>query len=145
MAQMFRSAFKSIFRPFEHRKCYHSSYYYLDDPNQSQSSSPNIDLEVPINVNGDLHYPISVDDFSKHVSQLHSDSDIGFSKEYEIIQNESIIEEHSSELSQHSDNKAKNRYLNIIACKLSLYINFSIFIYYFLYLCKCKFFVCVCL
>jgi receptor-type tyrosine-protein phosphatase gamma len=117
MAQMFRS-FKSIFRPFEHRKCFHSNYYYLDDPNQSQSSSPSVDLDAPINdVNGEVHYPVNVEDFGKHVAQLHADGDIGFSREYEVIQNESIIEEHSSEFSQHSDNKAKNRYLNIIACK----------------------------
>jgi hypothetical protein len=117
MAQMFRSAFKSLFRPFENRKCFHSNYYYLDDPNQPQSL-PNVDLEAPINVGGELHHPIHVEDFSKHVSQLHADGDIGFSKEYELIQNESIVDEHSSENSQHADNKAKNRYLNIIACKL---------------------------
>lgn len=116
MASMFRSAFKSLFRPFDNRKCFHSNYYYLDDPNNSQSS-PNVDLEVPINIGGDIHYPVSVEDFPKHVGTLHADGDIGFSKEYEIIQNESIVDEHSSEHSQHSDNKAKNRYLNIIACK----------------------------
>lgn len=117
MAQMFRSAFKSIFRPFEqNRKCFHSNYYYLDDPNQSQGP-PSVDLESPIEVGGELHHPVHVEEFSKHVAQLHADGDIGFSKEYEFIQNESIVDEQSSEHSQHSDNKAKNRYLNIIACK----------------------------
>lgn len=117
MAQMFRSAFKSLFRPFEqNRKCFHSNYYYLDDPNQSQGL-PSVDLESPIEVGGELHHPVHVEDFSKHVAQLHADGDIGFSKEYELIQNESIVDEQSSEHSQHSDNKAKNRYLNIIACK----------------------------
>lgn len=122
MAQMFRSAFKSLFRPFDHSKCFHSNYYYLDDPNQPQSL-PNVDLEEPINVGGELHHPIHVEDFSKHVAQLHADGDIGFSKEYELIQNESIVDEHSSEHSQHSDNKAKNRYLNIIACKFVINIS----------------------
>jgi hypothetical protein len=117
MAQMFRSAFKSLFRPFEqNRKCFHSNYYYLDDPNQSQGP-PSVDLESPIDVGGELHHPVHVEDFSKHVAHLHADGDIGFSKEYELIQNESIVDEQSSEHSQHSDNKAKNRYLNIIACK----------------------------
>lgn len=120
MAQMFRSAFKSLFRPFEHRKCFHSNYYYLDDPNQPQLL-PNVDLEAPITVGGEIHNPIHVEDFSKHVAQLHADGDIGFSKEYELIQNESIVDEHSSEHSQHTDNKAKNRYLNIIACKFHLH------------------------
>lgn len=117
MAQMFRSAFKSLIRPFEpSRKCFHSNYYYLDDPNQPQLP-PNIDLEAPIVIAGETRNAVHVEDFTRHVSQLHADGDIGFSKEYELIQNESIVDEHSSEHSQHSDNKAKNRYLNIIACK----------------------------
>ena len=50
---------------------------------------------------------------------LHVDSDIGFSKEYEEIQkhclkNVKATHEHSS----HPDNKCKNRYLNIVACKI---------------------------
>lgn len=60
-----------------------------------------------------------VAEFSKHVSELHADGDIGFSKEYESLQNESLIEEYASEHSQHGENKGKNRYLNIIACKYS--------------------------
>lgn len=117
MAQLFRSAFKSIFRPLEpSRKCFHSNYYYLDDPNQPQSP-PNVDLEADITIAGETRSAVHVEDFPRHVSQLHSDGDIGFSKEYELIQNESIVDEHSSEHSQHCDNKAKNRYLNIIACK----------------------------
>ena len=121
MAKMFRSAFKSLFRPFEqNRKCFHSNYYYLDDPNKPQDL-PSVDLENPINVGGELHHPVNVEEFSKHVAQLHADGDIGFSKEYEFIQNESIVDEHSSEHSQHSDNKAKNRYLNIIACKFHFF------------------------
>jgi receptor-type tyrosine-protein phosphatase gamma len=111
----FRSVFQSLFHSFD-RKCFHSNYYYLDDPNQAQLL-PNVDLEVPINVGGEIHLPVHVEDFTKHVAQLHADGDIGFSKEYELIQNESIIDEHSSEHSQHCENKAKNRYLNIIACK----------------------------
>lgn len=116
MAQMFRSVYEKLFKPLNNRRCIHTNYYYLDDPNNSQST-PNVDLEVPININGEIHYPVNVEDFPKHVASLHADGDIGFSKEYEVIQNESIVDEHSSEYSQHSDNKAKNRYLNIIACK----------------------------
>lgn len=120
MAQMFRAAFKSLFRPIEpSRKCFHSNYYYLDDPNQPQSP-PNVDLEAPITIAGETRSAVHVDDFSRHVSQLHADGDIGFSKEYELIQNESIVDEHSSEHSQHCDNKAKNRYLNIIACEYTV-------------------------
>lgn len=120
MAQMFRSAFKSLFRPFEpSRKCLHTNYYYLDDPNQP-NQPPNVDLEAPIIIAGETRCAVHVEDFTRHVAQLHADGDIGFSKEYELIQNESIVEEQSSEHSQHSDNKAKNRYLNIIACKYTI-------------------------
>lgn len=117
---MFASAFRAIFKPFDSsRKCAQSSYYYLDDPNQSQSQSI-VDLEASCCVGGETKYPVNIEDFSRHVAQLHADGDIGFSKEYELIQNECIVEEHSSEHSQHSDNKSKNRYLNIIACKFLL-------------------------
>lgn len=126
MAKMFRSVFKSLFPPIEpRRKCFHSNYYYLDDPNQPQSP-PNVDLEAPIIIAGETRCAVHVEDFSRHVTQLHSDGDIGFSREYELIQNESNVDEHSSEHSQHSDNKSKNRYLNIIACKYTSL--FSVFI-----------------
>jgi receptor-type tyrosine-protein phosphatase gamma len=55
--------------------------------------------------------------FPKHVSELHVDGDIGFSKEYELIQSTSVQDGFSSEHSQHPDNKQKNRYLNIVACE----------------------------
>lgn len=113
------SVIKSLFRPVPvepSRKCLHSNYYYIDDHNQPQAL-PNVDLEAPIIIAGETRSAVYVEDFPRHVAALHADGDIGFSKEYELIQNESIVDEHSSEHSQHSDNKAKNRYLNIIACK----------------------------
>lgn len=67
-------------------------------------------------VAGEIRTAVPINEFAKHVSELHADGDIGFSKEYEAIQNESISEEYPSEHSQHPDNKQKNRYLNIIAC-----------------------------
>lgn len=89
----------------------------MDDPPPQSSNAPLVDWEAPVDVCGEIHSPVPVHEFSKHVAELHSDGDIGFSKEYESIQNESITEEFASEFSQHPDNKAKNRYLNIIACK----------------------------
>ena len=55
--------------------------------------------------------------FPAHVQQLHVDGDIGFSKEYEAIQATCVQEEFPAEFSQHPENKQKNRYLNIVACK----------------------------
>lgn len=76
-----------------------------------------------------MRVAVPVHEFTKHVAELHADGDIGFSKEYESLQNESINEEYPSEHSQHIDNKAKNRYLNIIACKWNpkphLLLNFA--------------------
>lgn len=77
-----------------------------------------IDWEAPVDLGGEVRAAVPVSEFAKHVAQLHADGDIGYSKEYEALQNESIVEEHPSEQSQHPDNKTKNRYLNIIACKL---------------------------
>lgn len=63
--------------------------------------------------------PIPVALFPQHVATLHSDGDIGFSKEYEAIQNASFQEEQCSEHSMSEENKNKNRYLNIVACEYS--------------------------
>ena len=57
-----------------------------------------------------------MDDFAAHVTRLHADSDIGFSREYDEIlrySNKSVNATH--EHSSHPDNKLKNRYLNIVA------------------------------
>ncbi|XP_066996985.2 tyrosine-protein phosphatase 99A isoform X2 [Anabrus simplex] len=90
------------------RKCFHAAYYYLDDP-------PRAPPPTLLDWDGDMKTAIPVHLFPKHVSELHADGDIGFSKEYEAIQTASTQEEYSSEHSQHPDNKQKNRYLNILA------------------------------
>lgn len=94
------------------------AYYYLDDAPPCQGpSTPLIDWEAPVHVAGEVRHAVPVADFGKHVAELHADGDIGFSKEYEALQAESLNEEYASENSQHADNKTKNRYLNIIACE----------------------------
>lgn len=100
------------------RKCFHAAYYYLDDaPCQQGPAQLQVDWEAPVEVGGEVRSAISVNEFAKHVAELHADTDIGFSKEYESIQNECVLEDYASEHSQHPDNKLKNRYLNITACK----------------------------
>ena len=61
--------------------------------------------------------PVSA--FGRHVSALHADSDIGFSKEYEEVQRLSQSKEcdFPFEHCKHPENKIKNRYLNIVACE----------------------------
>ncbi|XP_049824073.1 tyrosine-protein phosphatase 99A isoform X2 [Aethina tumida] len=96
------------------RKCFHASYYYLDDPPCCVPTA-SLDWNAPPEPNSEHKGAIPVQLFGRHVQELHADGDIGFSKEYEAIQAEATTDEHESEYSQHPDNRAKNRYLNIIA------------------------------
>ncbi|KAK9718919.1 Fibronectin type III domain [Popillia japonica] len=93
------------------RKFFNAPYYYLDDPSCPGQAS--LDWNATPNPATEHKGPIPVNMFSKHVAELHADGDIGFSKEYEIIQLNQ--DQHTSEHSQHPDNRVKNRYLNIIA------------------------------
>ena len=63
--------------------------------------------------------------FSDHVTALHIDSDVGFSKEYDEIQKHSRkVVKATHDHSSNPENKTKNRYLNIVACEfLSLLFN----------------------
>nr|XP_023025132.1 tyrosine-protein phosphatase 99A [Leptinotarsa decemlineata] len=94
------------------RKCFRAPYYYLDNP---QCSAAALDWNTTPEPDADHNGPIPVALFARHVQELHADGDIGFSKEYEAIQNDAVNEISSSEHSQHPENKPKNRYLNIIA------------------------------
>ena len=88
----------------------------MDDPPCSVPSA-SLDWNITPTENSEHKGAIPVNTFSQHVAELHADGDIGFSKEYDAIQVTATQDEHSSEHSQHPDNRAKNRYLNIIACK----------------------------
>ncbi|CAH1153716.1 unnamed protein product [Phaedon cochleariae] len=94
------------------RKCFRAPYYYLDNP---QCSTAALDWNITPEPDADHIGPIPVALFARHVQELHADGDIGFSKEYEAIQNDAVNDVNSSEHSQHPENKPKNRYLNIIA------------------------------
>ncbi|XP_017785982.1 PREDICTED: tyrosine-protein phosphatase 99A isoform X2 [Nicrophorus vespilloides] len=96
------------------RKCFHDTYYYLDDPPCSVPTA-SLDWNATPETGSEHKGAVQVHMFSKHVAELHADGDIGFSKEYEAIQAGANNEEHASVNSQMVDNKCKNRYLNIIA------------------------------
>lgn len=95
------------------KKCFHASYYYLDDPPRAPPPTL-IDWDAQTEESG-VKSSVPVDMFAKHVAELHADGDIGFSKEYDEIQASRPQEDFSTDISQHEDNKAKNRYLNILA------------------------------
>lgn len=95
------------------RNCLHAAYYYLEDsPPVPQSSGNSCDWELQ-----DPESTILLKEFATHVASLHADGDIGFSKEYEAIQSVASQRDFTTEFSQHPENKLKNRYLNILACK----------------------------
>ncbi|XP_017967300.1 tyrosine-protein phosphatase 99A isoform X6 [Drosophila navojoa] len=95
-------------------KCFHAAYYYLDDP-PHHPNAPQVDWEVPVKIGDEIRAAVPVNEFAKHVASLHADGDIGFSREYEAIQNECVTDDLACEHSQHPENKRKNRYLNITA------------------------------
>jgi len=93
------------------RKCFHTAYYYLDYPPRNV---PTLQEWENSEQDGE-RTAVAVQQFVQHVASLHADGDIGFSKEYELIQSETG--DYTVENSQFTENKAKNRYLNILACK----------------------------
>ncbi|KAF0312846.1 Tyrosine-protein phosphatase 99A [Amphibalanus amphitrite] len=94
------------------RKYFQAAYNYLDEPNKTPSTlSTDWETDCPDGPGA----PIPVHLFPKHVSRLHADGDIGFSKEYEAIQTQTLLDGYTSDFSQQTENKDKNRYLNIVA------------------------------
>lgn len=90
-----------------------AAYYYLDDP---QSISRGTNSPQLSETYDDTEYgSVPVSDWAKHVQRLHADSDIGFSREFEQIQQATNNASFTYEHSQLPENKHKNRYINIVA------------------------------
>ncbi|KAJ2941061.1 hypothetical protein O0L34_g13190 [Tuta absoluta] len=69
----------------------------------------------PPRMAGAAHPAIPASKFPAHVAALHQDTDIGFSKEYEIVVAKSAALGLTSHHSHRPENGVKNRYLNITA------------------------------
>lgn len=108
MTKLIRPCLRPIFR-----KCFHTAYYFLDYPPRNV---PTLQEWENSEQDGE-RTAVAIQKFVQHVASLHADGDIGFSKEYEFIQSESG--KFTAENSQYVENKAKNRYLNILACEYS--------------------------
>lgn len=96
---------------------YKAVYYYLDEPQRFPITREVPKWEEEQNPDGGKG-TIPLEEFETHVSSLHVDSDVGFSKEYDEILKyclRSVKATHEN--SSHPDNKCKNRYLNIVACE----------------------------
>ncbi|XP_015601110.1 tyrosine-protein phosphatase 99A isoform X3 [Cephus cinctus] len=97
-----------LWRPI-FRKCFHTAYYYLDYPPRNV---PTLQDWENSEQDGE-RTAVAVQHFAQHVAALHADGDIGFSKEYELIQSETG--DYTVENSESAENKLKNRYQNILA------------------------------
>ncbi|XP_063796970.1 receptor-type tyrosine-protein phosphatase gamma isoform X2 [Pseudophryne corroboree] len=94
------------------RKCFQTAHFYVDD-----SSSPRVvpNDNIPIIPIPDDMEAISIKQFIKHVNELYSNNQHGFSEDFEEVQRCTSDMNITAEHSNHPDNKHKNRYINIVA------------------------------
>jgi hypothetical protein len=121
------------------RQYFKAAYYYLDEPHRIAPPASVPEWEDDPGPDGGEHSgAVSVTDFPNHVAKLHADTDAGFAKEYSEIQKYCVKQiKASSENSSHPDNKCKNRYLNIVACKFKIIMTFLLVSWNFiLFFCR---------
>ncbi|XP_008299989.1 receptor-type tyrosine-protein phosphatase gamma-like [Stegastes partitus] len=96
----------------KYRRCFQTAHFYAED-SSSLRVVPNETIPV-IPIPDDME-ALPVKQFIKHVSELHSNNQHGFSEDFEEVQRSTADMNITSEHSNHPDNKHKNRYINIMA------------------------------
>nr|XP_044992133.1 receptor-type tyrosine-protein phosphatase gamma isoform X2 [Jaculus jaculus] len=94
------------------RKCFQTAHFYVEDSN-SPRVVPN--ESIPITPIPDDMEAIPVKQFVKHIGELYSNNQHGFSEDFEEVQRCAADVNITAEHSNHPDNKHKNRYINILA------------------------------
>ncbi|KAM4733659.1 receptor-type tyrosine-protein phosphatase zeta isoform 3-T3 [Anableps anableps] len=90
------------------RMCFQTAHFYINN-----MSSPRVLTQSTAALTSDKDTAFSVQDFVKHVAELHSMQ--GFTPEFEEVQACTVDMWMTTESSNHPDNKTKNRYNNILA------------------------------
>ena len=129
MSPGLKAKLKNKIRSNRPRQYFKAAYYYLDEPHRIVPPASVPDWEdAPGPDGGEQSGAITVPNFASHLISHHADSDAGFFKEYTDIQKYCLKQINAtSENSSHADNKCKNRYLNIVACKFDEFFDFEEF------------------
>uniref|UniRef100_A0A7N6BU88 protein-tyrosine-phosphatase n=1 Tax=Anabas testudineus TaxID=64144 RepID=A0A7N6BU88_ANATE len=94
------------------KRCFQTAHFYVEDRNSSRVV-PN--ETIPVTPILDDIEAIPVQQFIKHVSEMYTNNQQGFSEDFEVVKLWTADMKITSEHSNHTDNKHKNRYINIVA------------------------------
>uniref|UniRef100_A0A8C2AFQ9 protein-tyrosine-phosphatase n=1 Tax=Cyprinus carpio TaxID=7962 RepID=A0A8C2AFQ9_CYPCA len=95
-----------------HRRFFQTAHVYIEDRNSPRVTRND---SFPILSTADDLEAVPVRQFIKHIMELSSNNQHGFSQEFDEVQHCTSEMKITAEHSNHPDNKHKNRYINIVA------------------------------